>query len=66
MKLLKRWCGDYCRSVLLLLKEDCDIKSEPVDSENVTGQVDGDLCNRTLHLTKDEYFNDGYSDENVK
>ena len=37
-----------------------------MDSENVTGQVDGDLYNRTLHLTKDEYFNDGYSDENVK
>ena len=34
-------------------KEDCDIKSEPVDSENVTGQVDGDLDNWTLQLTKD-------------
>ena len=37
-----------------------------MDSENVTGQVDGDLYNRTLHLTKDEYFNDGYSNENAK
>ena len=37
----------------ICLKEDCDIKSEIVDSENVTGQVDGDLDNRTLQLTKD-------------
>ena len=37
-----------------------------MDPENVIGQVDGDLDNRTLHLTKYEYINEGYSDENVK
>ena len=37
----------------ICLKEDCDIKSELVDSENITGQVDGNLDNRTLQLTKD-------------
>ena len=47
------YCFNFAVPCYICLKEDCDIKSEIVDSENVTGQVDGDLDNRTLQLTKD-------------
>ena len=37
-----------------------------MDPENITGQVDVDLDNTLVHLTKDEYINEGYSHEKVK
>ena len=48
------------------LKENCDIKGEPLDLENGSGQADGDLENTALGLIKDEYINEGYSDEKVE
>ena len=46
------------------LKENCDIKGEPMDPENKSGQDDADLENTALDLTKDEYINEDFS--NVK
>ena len=37
-----------------------------MDPENITGQVDVDLDNTLVHLTKDEYINEGYSHGKVK
>ena len=47
-------------------KGNCDIKSEPMDPENGSGQAYGDLETTTLDLIKSEYINEGYSDVKVE
>ena len=48
------------------LKVNCDIKGEPMDPENRSGQADGDLQNTTVDHVKTEYINECYSDVKIE